>query len=1396
MTVATAAPGEQRAVYMIALRDAPLVENAMSHALFGAKSPRGGRQAMRDALASPQSAAYLAQLDASRNGVVDLASRVISRPLVPTQVYTHAANGMALELTQAEAARIATLPGVLAVRRERILHVHTDVGPQWIGADALWSGQAGIATKGEGVVIGVIDTGINPTHPSFAATDAGGYTHVNSRAGYLGLCASARATCNAKLIGIYDYSNEGTNGIDAAGHGSHVSAIAAGNAIAASLHGMTADVSRNVSGVAPHANLIMYKACNAAPIDASQGDGTCAESWLVKAIDQAIADHVDVINYSIGGDTVDPYALLADRSSDAYAFFQARAAGIVIAVAAGNEGPSANTLSEPSNAPWVIGVANVSHNRRLINALKGTTGTGTSSPFIDLVGQGFTAGYGPASVVYAGDYGNALCGKGASVPSPPDGSSNPWPSGTFHGEIVICDRGTYGRVEKGYNLKAAGAGGMILANAAGDGESTVSDDHYLPAVHLGYQEGQVVKSWAHSYAPLRSSISGVAVQLDATFGDVLDGSSSRGPYGFGGGVLKPDLAAPGSNILSASNAGNGLALMTGTSMASPHVAGSAALLLSAHHDWTPAQVESALIGSALAGSVRKEDGATPAAVNDTGAGRAQLAPALNAGLFLPLNTADFAVADGSAAPPLGQHGDLRKLNRPGIEDEHCFQQCAFTRTVTDMSGGGTWQATATATTGAKITVTPAEFTLAAGASQSLAIAVDVSDPGLPGKWVGGRIVLHKTGGGRSASDFASTAAIYADPGVAPAFADIYAATPSGVTTLNLSGLVPLPQVSYTPMALVVPDATTMQLGVDPDPSSLYSTPNAAGRQFTLFKNPDFSGIDSGVNAPVFIVEIAASNAPSVSLYAGIDRNADGQPQQGEQVCQASTTAGSNTMARCVVDLRAANQAGAVAGVARNNVWVLVDVPQGTAGTTYSISLASGFPAQSYVIGPAAARGSITVTGPGQVPALTNFPLRLAWTPALGNVGWTMASGQRYFGAVAIGAVPVTPNAATAILPFALTYAGGNDDQTMSLPNANALIAAAGPQSFHTLYVDVPQGADTLRIDSSNSAPDSAGAVTFELVRADFPDFSSSSQVTAAPSISSPPTWTLAPSSTASSVTIPVTPGRWYVTAQTAAAAGFHLNPQLTYSAGAASGIAPGAYYNPKRSGHGVFLSQGGNQQVLDWYTYLEDGTPTWYTAQAAVPSPAGALWTAALLRVNWSGAKVNSAVPVGSVSLARINDNDMMFSWHLDGQSGSERFTRLGAGACPNFNGAPTNFNGAWYVPAQSGYGLDALALPDQLFTAFYFYDALGLARWGVGTAQPFAPANALALTQSNGFCPSCDYRKVTAQALGTMSIGYANSGSGTLSTNLMLQAPLSGAWTVDQQALARLTGAPSTCTQ
>ncbi|MHB8448806.1 MAG: S8 family serine peptidase, partial [Rudaea sp.] len=540
---------EVRHTYLVRLQGQSLV--AHMHARVVAQNlaaiEGGEKPAMRRELRSPLAQDYLQQLDAARARVLDAGGTQFGRTLTPRAVYRYAGNGMALALTDAEAAQLATLPGVLGVRRERIEHPLTDAGPKWIGADKLWNGQVpGIAkTKGEGVVIGIVDTGISPTHPSFAATGPDGYAIQNPRGHFYGLCATAQATCNNKLIGIYDFTDEGTKGIDSVGHGTHVSGIAAGDGMNNALQGHTVALQRFVSGVAPHANIIMYKACVAK--DAANPNGGCAESDLLGALDQAIADGVDVINYSIGGGAQDAYQLLAQGNTDVAAMFNARAAGIVVVVAAGNEGPGPASLDEPGNAPWVIGVANATHNRQFANSIGGFSGAANAPA--TLTGAGYTKGYGPAEIVYAGNYGNALCGTGPSD-YPPTGKSNPFPPGTFHGQIVICDRGVYARVEKGYNVMLGGAGGYILANAQSDGESIVSDDHYLPAVHLGYNEGVALKAWVATPGSHQGTISGVSALLQTSLGDILNSSSSRGPYAFSGGILKPDITAPGTNILS------------------------------------------------------------------------------------------------------------------------------------------------------------------------------------------------------------------------------------------------------------------------------------------------------------------------------------------------------------------------------------------------------------------------------------------------------------------------------------------------------------------------------------------------------------------------------------------------------------------------------------------------------------------------------------------------------------------------------------------------------------------------------------------------------------------------------------------------------------------------------
>ncbi|MBL4661301.1 MAG: S8 family serine peptidase [Alcanivoracaceae bacterium] len=412
--------------------------------------------------------------------------------------YYYALNGVSLALTKSEAKWVAKLPQVKSISLEKYYHINTDIGPQWIGADSVWQGLAldTPANRGESMIVGIIDTGINPSHPSFQAVSQSGtadqYTHINPRGTTFGLCTSQ--TCNAKLIGIYDFTNEGTNGIDSVGHGSHVAAIAAGNVY--SINHLGLDFT--VSGVAPRANIISYKAC----FFSQEGSGgQCTSSALLAAIDRATANLVDVVNYSIGSEIpCSPWGGLDSnggwcgnfaRALEASAMLNARSAGVLFVVSAGNSGPGAATVGYPAIAPWVVAVANSTHSRQLQSSV--IDFSGGDFDLSDLVGASATQGIGPLRIVHAKDFGNALCGQGnpelksqcaGTGNDVLTGVSNPFPLNTFNGEIVVCDRGSYGRVEKGFNVKQSGAAGYILANTVGEQESIVADNHCLPATHL------------------------------------------------------------------------------------------------------------------------------------------------------------------------------------------------------------------------------------------------------------------------------------------------------------------------------------------------------------------------------------------------------------------------------------------------------------------------------------------------------------------------------------------------------------------------------------------------------------------------------------------------------------------------------------------------------------------------------------------------------------------------------------------------------------------------------------------------------------------------------------------------------------------------------------------------
>lgn len=661
--------------------------------------------------------AYRAFIASQQANFLQVSSLQLGRPLQAEYQYDVAFNGMALILTGAEVAQIEVMSGVTAVYPDHEHELATDVGPAWIGAPQIWNGTAvpgNIGNRGEGIIVAIIDTGINMDHPSFAEVGGDGYVHQNPLGvgKYRGVCDPENVqydpqySCNSKLIGAWNYTDgpEDTNG-----HGSHVASTAVGNIISATVETATGyDYTTTISGVAPHANIIAYDVCIF----------TCATADLLAAVNQAVADDVDVINYSIsGGESpyIDPVA---------QAFLVANEAGIFVSAAAGNNGPGVSTLSH--QAPWVMTVGAMTHDRAFINQLINISGG--NSALSNLTGKSMTDGYGPAPIVYAGDFGDALC-------------QNPFAPSTFSGQIVICDRGIVARVDKGDNVLAGGAGGMVLANAEEDDASLNADAHHLPAVHINYTDGVLLKNWLATGSGHMGEIRGTTAVSDSALADIMADFSSRGPN-TAMDVIKPDIAGPGVDILAAIHTTVPLGppefgMKSGTSMATPHLAGAVALLRKAHPSWTPDEVRSALMMTSVTTNLRKEDGFTPATPFDRGAGRVDLTRAAMAGLLIHETKANYDAA---------QTGDPTTLNIPSLAESSCFAQCAWTRTVhSSLSTSATWTATAVTANGLQLQITPSQFTLAPGAPQTLQIEADVTQINNADGWQFATIELSSPG---------------------------------------------------------------------------------------------------------------------------------------------------------------------------------------------------------------------------------------------------------------------------------------------------------------------------------------------------------------------------------------------------------------------------------------------------------------------------------------------------------------------------------------------------------------------------------------------------------------------------------------------------------------------------
>lgn len=648
--------------------------------------------------------------------------------------YGYVFNGFAAELTEAQAQKLALTKGVLGVSKDELRSVDTSSTPNFLGlsgTDGFWNTTG---AKGEGVIIGMVDTGIWPESESFTdRTGANGNASKDGKLdyqqipGWHGKCTPgdqfAGTDCNQKLIGAryYNAGWGGDAGIaaqlpwefnsprDYEGHGTHTASTAGGNS-GVVVSGPAAPFG-SISGMAPRARIAAYKVCWAS------ATGGCFSSDSVAAIDQAVADGVDVINFSISGSSTN----LLDPVEVAFLF--AADAGVFVAASAGNSGPATSTVAHAG--PWLTTVAAGTHSRSAVGSV--TLGNGAIYNGISVA----STSAGPAGFIDS----TAAALAGADPTAARFCFSTSWAGkpvldpAKVSGKVVLCDRGTNDRVNKSLAVKEAGGIGMVLVNTSPN--SLNADFHSVPTVHVADTARPALKAYA---ATANATATVAQSTLDFSAPAPFTASfSSRGPLlGAGGNLLKPDIIAPGNDILAAvappGNSGRSFDLYSGTSMSSPHIAGIGALFKQLHPDWSPMAIKSALMTSAT--NVLDGPDTNPLVIFRQGAGHVKPLAAVDPGLVFDAGFVDWlgllcgtqlpaSVCTSAGVPVLNPSN----LNVASIALGAMPGKQTVTRRVTNVGANtAVYKPSVTGMSGFTVAFSPASLTIAPGQTQSFTVS--------------------------------------------------------------------------------------------------------------------------------------------------------------------------------------------------------------------------------------------------------------------------------------------------------------------------------------------------------------------------------------------------------------------------------------------------------------------------------------------------------------------------------------------------------------------------------------------------------------------------------------------------------------------------------------------------
>jgi len=598
---------------------------------------------------SPASRAYVRHLARVHQRFLDwLRSNADQVTVVGEYFYT--LNGYALQLNGALPGWIRRGTGVKNVEYSSLFKPAMNASVVLIGADQLWPLAGGRENAGAGIKAGIIDSGIDDTHPFFA--------------------------CKSDIPHkVYYSGNAGDpNDLLANPHGTHVAGTVAGCVT-------TAPIVGTISGIAPAAQLYDYNVFPGFGYGFNH-DGSALSHDIADAIEAAVVDGMDVINLSLAGGVQGPHDMLAEAVNAAVD------AGTVAAVAAGNGGPGRMTVASPGSAEKAITAGATGNSHFFGVGVNVTSGSGTAT-YGGAVGAFDPFAATPATGQGLVDW--AATGDPVTACNP---ATNPAP---IAGKIALIQRGTCSFTTKVRNAQNAGAFGVLIYNNANGTPIPMAQDGTtpvptIPAVMLSNVDGAAILS----SLPATATIDGTVIGDYFGPPDVIASFSARGPVPFTY-IIKPDLTAPGVNVYS-SVFDAGWEMYQGTSMATPHVAGSVALLLQLHPGWTPADVKSALVNNAA--RVVDDGFGNDPGVLARGGGRIALVPAHQTPLTLDPSNASFGFWNGNRY--VRDELSVAVKNVSGVE-----QSCTVVVTGDPI-----------------LTAEPADLVVPAGESTSLMLTLD------------------------------------------------------------------------------------------------------------------------------------------------------------------------------------------------------------------------------------------------------------------------------------------------------------------------------------------------------------------------------------------------------------------------------------------------------------------------------------------------------------------------------------------------------------------------------------------------------------------------------------------------------------------------------------------------